>query len=84
MHPVSWRLGELALYGECVEALERSLSSVESSLTSQGLLALLHALRTITSDDAFRALMQHLPEIRLWTEKITKLKKELYRLPKKL
>ncbi|MBN1401450.1 MAG: hypothetical protein JXA74_11475 [Anaerolineae bacterium] len=63
LHQTIWRLGELALYGKCVEALERALSRVESSLRSRGLLALLGALRSITSDDAFRALMRRLPEM---------------------
>ena len=61
LHQTIWRLGELELYGECVTTLERSLGSAEASLRSAGLQALLAALRRITADGAFRALMERLP-----------------------
>ncbi|GGJ18222.1 MutS-related protein [Deinococcus roseus] len=61
LHEVSWRLGELELYLQCVEGLLEALQGVP--LKSQGLRDLHHHLQAIQQDPLFASLKKELPEM---------------------
>lgn len=61
LHEVSWRLGELELYLQCVEGLLEAMSGV--SLQSQGFRDLYVHLSAIQHDPLFASLKRELPEM---------------------
>jgi hypothetical protein len=64
LHETLWRLGELEIYGECVQTLYQALEAAGDGLRARGLRALRDALRAITEDASFCSLMRELPKMR--------------------
>lgn len=61
LHEVSWRLGELELYLQCVESLLGVLQN--QPLASAGLKGLKAVLQALQEDPQFQSLKQELPEM---------------------
>jgi hypothetical protein len=63
LYEVTWRLGELETYSECVEKLAGLLDSHKQSVHSQALRRLHRHVQSVTKDPVFKNLKAELPEL---------------------
>lgn len=63
LYEVTWRLGELETYSECVEKLARLLDSHKQSIHSRALRQLQRYVQDVSEDPVFKSLRGDLPEL---------------------
>jgi hypothetical protein len=60
---VTWRLGELEAYVDCIQALDGALEESAAGTRSKGITGLRARLQRITQDATYRTLRRELPEL---------------------
>lgn len=63
LYEVTWRLGELESYVECIECLFRIFDKIEGKLCSAALIYLRDFVLEVHEDEAYKTLVKELPDL---------------------